>query len=175
VLGWLALCAIAVVPRVPAAAPPVATTPAVYAAFTLNLTRFITWPEAVFATRDAPFVIGTFAKDPINAELDEAVQGQSVNGHPIRTLRLDSPADVLRCHVVFVGAANGRHLAAVVQRAARRPILTVSDADGFLEMGGHVRFVPRPPHIALSISADNLKTSGLEARAQLLRLASLAQ
>lgn len=153
------------------AASPRASAEAVYAAFTVNLTRFITWPDSDLGPNGAPFLIGTFPRDPINRELDQAVSGETVNGHPVRTIRLRDVNDVARCRVVFVsrGAAN---LRAVLDHAAHRPILTVSDAEGFLSLGGHVRFVPEPPHTRLEISAVNLRASGLQARAQLLRIAN---
>lgn len=153
------------------AAMPVVTTQAVHAAFTLNLTRFISWPATAFLAPDAPLVIGTFPRDPINADLDAAARGEVVNGHPVRTIRLQSLDDLSRCHVVFVSQNTARQ-AAVLQQAARKPILLIGDGDGFLELGGHVRFVPQPPRIGLRISPENLKASGLEARAQLLRLAA---
>jgi hypothetical protein len=150
--------------------PPVSTE-AVHAAFTLNLTRFITWPESAFSAPAAPLVIGTFPRDPINEELDAGARDEAVNGHPVRTMRIQSMDDLAKCHVVFVSRTNPRQ-AAVLQHVARKPILTIGDGEGFLELGGHVRFVPQPPRIALRISVDNLKASRLEARAQLLRLAA---
>lgn len=164
-LGWRAITSPA------AGALPVVTVEAVHAAFTLNLTRFITWPPNAFAAPNAPLVIGTFPRDPVNAELDVAARGEVVNGHPVRTLRLQSLDDASKCHVVFVSAPNPRQ-AALLQQVAHRPILAIGDGDGFLELGGHVRFVPQPPRIGLRISVENLKASGLEARAQLLRLAA---
>ena len=155
----------------PAALPAVVSPQAMHAAFTLNLTRFITWPEKAFASAAAPLVIGTFPRDTINPELDAAARGEQVNGHPVRTMRLQSLDDLAKCHVVFVAHNNPRQ-AAIMQQAAGKPILMIGDGAGFLELGGHVRFVPQPPRIALKISAENLKASGLEARAQLLRLAS---
>lgn len=154
-----------------ASAGPRANAEAVYAAFTVNLTRFITWPESDLGPSGTPFLIGTFPRDPINRELDLAVTGEEVNGHPVRTIRLRDLNDVGRCQVVFVsrGIGNAR---ALLERAEHRPILTVSDADDFLALGGHVRFVPDPPHTRLEISAVNLHASGLQARAQLLRIAN---
>lgn len=154
-----------------AAQPAIVSTQAVYAAFTLNLTRFVTWPANTFASEDEPLVIGTFPRDPINAELDAAVRDEMVNRHPIKTLRLQSLEDIAKCHVIFVSRGQGRQNA-VLERCAGRPILTIGDADGFLELGGHVRFVAQAPHIRLSISPANLKASSLEARAQLLRIAA---
>ena len=153
------------------AAPAIASTQAVQAAFTLNLTRFISWPESAFSSPEAPLVIGTFPRDPINAELDAAARGEVVNGHPVRIVRIQSVKDLPQCHVLFMSAHHGRP-AAMLPRVARRPVLTISDADGFLELGGHVRLVEEPPRLSLRISVDNLKSSGLEGRAQLLRLAA---
>lgn len=150
--------------------PAVANSEAVYAAFTVNLARFITWPESAFAAKGAPFVIGTFPRDPINAQLDAAVRGESVDGHPMQTMRLHSPDDLAKCHVVFISKNLVR--AGLLARVANRPVLAVSDADDFLEIGGHVRFVPQPSRTRLRIAVENLKASGLEARAQLLRLAA---
>lgn len=157
----------------PAAAvsPGLVSTEAVYAAFTLNLLRFVTWPEKVFAAANAPLVIGTFAQDPINAQLDAAARGEAVNGHPVHTIRIESPDDLQRCHAVFLSHSVRRE-GAVLQGVAGKPILTISDSDRFLERGGHVRFVPQPPRTALRISVENLKGSHLECRAQLLRIAA---
>lgn len=158
-------------PAEAAQASAVATREAVYAAFTVNLTRFISWPDAALGPAGQPFLIGTFPRDPINGQLDAAVQGEEVSGHPVRTIRLHSFEDIRRCQVVFFshGMANPRQ---VLARALGRPILTVSDTGDFLSLGGHVRFVPEASRIGLRISAINLRSSGLQARAQLLRLAA---
>jgi len=160
-----------------AANPPPATrgpvkVEAVFAAFTVNLTRFVSWPASSFTAPGTPLIIGTFPRDPINEELDEAVAGEIVNGHPLQTMRLASLNDVTRCHVIFVSHTNNGRQAAVLERCAHRPILVIGDADNFLELGGHVRYVVEPPHTRLRISVDNLRASGLECRAQLLRLAA---
>lgn len=152
-------------------APALVSTPEIYAAFTLNLTRFVTWPEASFADPTAALVIGTFPRDPINEHLDRLSAKEKFNDRPIRTIRLQSLDDVAKCHVIFVPKNHPRQ-ASVLQRAAGKPILTIGDADGFLELGGHVRFVPQPPHTRLKISVNNLKASGLTGRSQLLRLAA---
>jgi hypothetical protein len=155
----------------PASPPPVVSTEAVQAAFILNLTRFVTWPESAFASADAALVIGTFPRDAINGELDAGAHDEVVNNHPVRTLRIQSLDDLAKCHVIFVPQNNARR-AAILQQVARKPILAIGEGDDFLGLGGHVRFVPQPPRIGLRISVENLRASGLEARAQLLRFAA---
>lgn len=145
---------------------------AVYAAFVVNITRFIQWPAASFPQPDSPIVIGTFPKDLINEPLDAAVAGEVVGTHPLKVVRIQSLDDLANCNVIYVtGSATLKQ--AVLARIANKPILSVSDDKGFIELGGHVRFVARPPHTQLLIGVANLRASGLQARAQLLRLAQL--
>ena len=153
------------------AALPTARVEAVYAAFAINLTRFVTWPPESLGAPGKPFLLGTFVRDPINPDLDAAVRGESVGTHPLRTVRLRTSEDARECQLVFVshGVANVRTLLALV---GHRPILTVSDSPEFLALGGAVRFVPQSPHTQLQISAEALRAAGLQARAQLLRFAA---
>lgn len=145
-----------------------------YAAFTLNVARFITWPEGVFASADAPLVIGTSEDDPINAALDHAAALEPVHGRPVRTLRIRGLDDLAACHVVFLSKSTPRQ-PSILARLRDKPVLTVGDSPGFLELGGHVSFVTRSSRVTLRVSPEHLKASGLEARAQLLRLAEIEQ
>src|SRR5689334_14172347 len=86
----------------PASSPSLVSPQAIYAAFTLNLTHFITWPEGVLGSAGTPLLIGTFPRDPINEQLDEAARGEVVDGHPVRTMRIQSLDDLGKCQVVFI-------------------------------------------------------------------------
>jgi hypothetical protein len=152
--------------------PELVSSEAICAAFTVNLTRFITWPEGTFASPTAPIVIGTFPRDPINDALDAAVRGEVVEGRPLQAIRIHSLGDFARCQAVYLSKNNVTR-PAVLAQLRHKPILTVSDAEGFLELGGHVRFDTRPGRPRLRISQQNLKASDLAARAQLLRLAAM--
>lgn len=152
----------------------VVTQQSVYAAFIVNVTRFIQWPSTAFRSPDEPLVIGTFAHAVINDELDGAVRGESVGNHPLRTRRIHSLDDLASCHVIYLEGADAQVQNAVLNRIAGKPVLSIGDSNGFLELGGHIRFVPRPPRTQLRIGLTNLKASGLQARAQLLRLAQAA-
>jgi YfiR/HmsC-like len=143
----------------------------IYAAFVVNVARFIQWPANVLADPESPLVIGTFERDPINPSLDAAVTGEKIANHPVVSVRIHSLDDLNKCQVVYVSAGD-RRTNAVLSRIAGRPILSIGTADGFLALGGQVRFVSQPPHTGLEINVENLRNSGLQARAQLLRLAT---
>ena len=142
-----------------------------HAAFLLNLTHFITWPAGAFPEDDSSLTIGTFARDPINEELASALAAFQSGGRPVRHVRVQSKADIQKCHVVFVSKALQDRIPLVAEDTGA-PVLKVSDADGFLELGGHVSFFPQGTRVGLRISPENLRRTGLVARSQLLRLAS---
>lgn len=162
------------VPSAAAAPPPggAVSQQSVYAAFVVNVTRFIQWPDTAFASPEAPMIIGTFPRDPINEQLDAAVAGEFVGARPLKTIRIRSLDDVARCQVVYLTGSETQKQA-VLTRVAQKPILSLSDGDGFIELGGQIQFVPKPPHTQLRISVVNLRAAGLHARSQLLRLAQV--
>ena len=52
----------------------------VKAAFLFNFTKFVDWPEAVFADAHAPIVLGIVGEDPFGGDLSQIVAGQMVKG-----------------------------------------------------------------------------------------------
>src|SRR5690606_4809663 len=63
----------------------------------------------------------------------------------------------------------------VIPTLRNKPVLTVSDADGFLPLGGHVQLYNRGGHMKLRLDVDNLQRVDLSASAQLLRVAEVIQ
>jgi hypothetical protein len=143
----------------------------IMARFTINLTRFVTWPESAFSDAKAPFVIATYPLDPMFERLVAAAKNETVEGRPIEIIRAQSVDDLLRSQLVFIS----RPYAArpdVLRRLGCKPILTVSDSEQFIRLGGVVQFDLADKIIVPRVSLENLKAAGLEARAQLLRLAT---
>src|SRR5262249_47014410 len=53
------------------------------AAFLLNFTKFVNWPEERFAAPDAPFVVGVLGDNPFGNVLTETLRGESVKGRKV--------------------------------------------------------------------------------------------
>jgi hypothetical protein len=75
---------------------------ALYAAFILNIARFVRWPDGAMPTETTPLVIGTFMRDPINEVLERYIEDERVNGRAVNAIRLHSLDDLARCQVVFI-------------------------------------------------------------------------
>lgn len=151
--------------------PSVAPRENVHSAFVLNLAKFVRWPADAFDDSASPLVIGTFVRDPINDIIDRDAQKTTVEGRAVRTVRLRSLADLDQCHVIYLSRGLSSQIPGALSYIHRKPILAISDAEGFLELGGHVAFVLRGSQTRFQINTEALRTSSLDARSQLLRLA----
>ncbi|MBA4136477.1 MAG: hypothetical protein C0518_04085 [Opitutus sp.] len=143
----------------------------VRAVFLLHLARFVRWPEQAFKQADSPLVVGVLQSDRLAEILREAVRDENVGSRRIECRVLRSPSEIAQCHLVFVGAPAVRPVAPLIAALQHEPILLVSDAEGFLNLGGHVQFFSRSGEVKLRVAPSNLKSSHLAASSQLLRIA----
>jgi hypothetical protein len=139
------------------------------AAFVHRFTQFVEWPDSAFAGReDLEICVATRA--PFLEALRQVVADREAAGRAFGTRAVRAPADLTGCHVLFVSylADRGRDL---IQAAHGRPILTIGDANDFLEIGGMIslRVVDRRMRFAVSVTAAT--DGGLRLSSQLLDLA----
>jgi hypothetical protein len=148
----------------------------VKAAFLYNFTSFVEWPESAFTSPTQPLVITILGADPFGALLDDLVRGKTVNGHNIMINRVAELSDVYGSHMIYVGADERKHAAAVWAACRNQPILTIADMD--VSDG-------RPAIVCMSVGGDNrlklkinmtaAERSGLKISSRLLRLAEIVR
>ena len=157
-------------------APSRAATPSEYqvkAVFLYNFSRFVEWPETAFADPKSPFVVGVFGFDPFGADLDEAVRGESVRGHPLVVRRVRNPAEVADCQILFIHHSERDRLPEVLAAVDKRSILTVSDLENAAQLGVMIRFVTQNGRIRMRINAESARAAQLTISSNLLRSAEI--
>src|SRR3954465_12303961 len=75
--------------------------------FLYQFCRFMEWPASAFSSSGDPLVIGVIGDDPFGALLNEAVQGETYHGRPIRIEHYRNPREIRRCHILFVSRSEG--------------------------------------------------------------------
>jgi len=155
----------------PAARAAEASEAALKAAYLVHFTQFVSWPDPLFATPDAPFVIGIFGGDMIDDNLVEMARGEHVAGHRVEVRRLRSPADADSCHMVYV--PNGLESQFRLARTGSVPVLTVGESDRFLEDGGIIEFYSDHAHVRLLINLQAARAVSLVISSKLLRVAQV--
>jgi hypothetical protein len=139
------------------------------AALVFNFARYVEWPERTFATPDAPLVMCLVGRDRI-ATAFVALDGRRLQGRAVRA-RVTPPEETRGCHVLFISEPSERQLAAILRGVAGQPVLTVSDAEGFIDAGGAIGIVPGEQRLQFEVNRAALGQAQLKASSQLLKLA----
>jgi hypothetical protein len=158
------------------AAPSRAATPGEYqvkAVFLYNFARFVEWPETAFADPKAPFVVGVFGFDPFGSDLEEAVRGETVRGHPVIVRRVRTAADAANCQILFIHRSERARLAEVLAAVDKTSTLTVSDAADESGQDVMIRFVTQNGRIRMRIDVDSARAARLTISSNLLRSAEI--
>lgn len=143
----------------------------VKAAFLYNFARFVEWPEAVCGGREAPVVIGVVGQDPFGESLAEMVRAQTARGRRIEIRHFRPEEEFETCHIVFLSGSVARDLETILARLRGRPVLTVGDQAGFIELGGTIGFALVDHSVRFDINLGAATSAELKISAKLLAVA----
>lgn len=76
------------------------------------------------------------------------------------------------CHIIFIGTVKGETTSSTLSALAGKPLLTVSDSDGFVEKGGMVGFQIIDGKVRYNINNRAFGEAQLKIDAQLLEIAN---
>jgi hypothetical protein len=141
------------------------------AAFLFHFTQFVSWSGKDFPSPGAPFVIGIFGADPIDAALRPMVRGERVDGHPLEVRYVTRPDEAAGCNMLYV--PDGSEEAFRSARTGTEPVLTVGESDRFLATGGMIEFFSDHRHVRLRINLEAARASSLQISSKLLRVAQV--
>lgn len=172
VLGAFAATISVVLTVTPLAAVPdlgVEDLPRVQAAFLRNFARYVSWPETAFRDARAPWQIGVLGRDELGDALERTLRGRTEQDRPFEVRRARSAEALRDCHIVFVGFEDPARRRAALVELRGRPILTVGDAEGFLDEGGTVELMVRDT-VQFRVSLDQARLGALRIQTKMLEL-----
>ena len=142
----------------------------VKAVFLFNFAQFVTWPSQEPST---PLIIGILGDDPFGSYLDETVRGEKVNNRSLTIQRFRRGAEPRNCNILFISQSERDRVAQIISSFKGRSVLTVSDIDGFADLGGMIQFFTERSKIRMRINLDAVKTANLRVSSKLLRVAEV--
>ena len=138
----------------------------VKAAYLYNFLKYVEWPPEAGA---GPLTICVAGRNPFGAVLRDLVRGEMINGRTVDARIVLEPETA--CHLLFV--PEGAPLRAYLRGVSGRPVLTVGDANSFIEEGGIVRFYLDRGNVRFEINRAAAELAGIRISARLLQLARL--
>ncbi|MGA2094042.1 MAG: YfiR family protein [Sedimentisphaerales bacterium] len=157
----------------------------VKAAFIFNFLKFIDWPQEKTAGNNSQIVIGIIGEDPFGPGAD-IFKDKSIEEHKLLVKRFEGIEQIKkmpekdrneqmealkRCHLLFICQSEQKQVRDIIEIVRNSSVLTVADADGFIEAGGIINFFTEDNKIRFDINQGAAEKTGLKIRSQLLRLA----
>lgn len=142
------------------------------AVYLVKFTQFVEWPAHALAPNQN-LVIGVIGSDPFGRWLDEAVEGETVNHHPLTVRRVNDLKEASGCQVLFIGSSERSRLRSILADLKGHSVLTVSDLQNFCDEGGIVRFVTENNKLRFVINVAATHEANIFISSRLLQLAEI--
>lgn len=142
-----------------------------------NLRQFpayVQWPRNAATTNTAPWRIGVLGDDPFGDALITVTRTNPIAGREFEIIHATRAEDLRTCDVIYVGLKDEDKIKEALATLAGRPILTVSAADNFLQLGGiiHMEIPKRAGNVRFSLNLDQARVASLKVSAEMQELAT---
>ena len=144
------------------------------AGYLYNFAKFTEWPgDGLPAGTPLTFCV---AGDPAVAQLlDQTVARRRIAGHSMNVRQVTPDGPLRSCHLVYAAHIDAKAAAQLLEAVKGSTVMTVSDLDGFAELGGTAHLYIEDGRMKFAINVDSAQRSRLHLSAQLLSLAKIVK
>jgi hypothetical protein len=143
----------------------------VKAGFVYNFAKFTEWPSSAFATPQSPIHLCISRSKNNHYNAFTPLDGRVVQGHPLQVKMIMQLEEIKSCHVFYLSDVDEKYVSDALRLTGSLPILTIGDADNFIDMGGVIGLIAVNSGIQFEINLEATKRANLVLSAQLLKLA----
>ena len=138
------------------------------AMFIYNFSRLIEWPASY---KTGSFVIGVLGTGDIKSELESYTTGKRVGAQQIVIKQYRSPAEVEKCHILFVTFTKTKTLGEMVNLLRNKSTLIITEKNGAVGQGSAINFVLVGDRLKFEISQGNATRYGIKYSSKLTEMA----
>jgi hypothetical protein len=148
------------------------------AAFTLNIAKFVTWPEQIVRVRPEIVRLCLYQSSTL-LEAFSIIEGKHVGSREVSAVKvIDSVSQGSGCDVLFIPSMTLRAFADEVAMANSLPVLTIADATnedqlGVARYGVVVSLVRKQSSMGLEVNITEAENKQLKLSSELLKLAHI--
>jgi len=147
------------------------TQPALRAAFLYNFAKFTEWPPDSLPA--GPLTLCVIDDSAVEGALSELVGNSTINGRAVTIPRNANGTRLRNCHLLYVGDADSERTATILDELFGAPVLTVSNGDNFIRLGGIVGLFVEEGRMRFAINQDAAQRAGVRLSSRLLQLARI--
>jgi hypothetical protein len=137
--------------------------------FVERFTRFIEWPNGTIPDSGL-FVVCIEGTGETAENLFEVARSRKFKDRLCEVRRVRAGSDLSACHLLYIASSEAPRLSEVMAAVSGKPILTVSDAEGFGAKGVLINLYQDEKLMQFEVNLPAIRRSKLVFSSQLLRL-----
>ena len=134
-----------------------------------RFTVFVEWP----AFSNPTFQVGIIGTNPFGSKLEGVFRETKVNGKKAEIKTYTTPQGIGSLQILFISGSEAERLPEILAAVAGKPVLTVSDTEGFAEKGVMINFYQAGEYVRFEVNQRASQFSGLKFSSRLLKLARI--
>lgn len=139
-----------------------------------KLSLFITWPEeAEQNNKSKDFTIAVLNNEPFGKTIEKIYNNQLIKNKKVRVLQAKSIEELNRCDLVYISNSNEKELKKILTTLKNKPILVVSNKNGFGLAGSHINLYNSNNKLRFEVNYSALKDAGFSVEHQLLQVSKV--
>jgi len=149
---------------------------AVKAAFVLNFSKFVQWPEAAFYDSPKTLDLCVAGGPALEQSFHQTIAGKEVEGKAIRVYRVSDDGPFDGCEMIFIRREiNRASLLRIGAEVKNKPILTIGEMSDFTSIGGIINFFNKEDRLYFEINPQRAGQQKLKISSRLLNLAVIVE
>lgn len=139
-----------------------------------KLSLFITWPEEAEQNNESKdFTIAVLNNEPFGKTIEKIYNNQLIKNKKVRVLQAKSIEELNRCDLVYISNSNEKELKKILTTLKNKPILVVSNKNGFGLAGSHINLYNSNNKLRFEVNYSALKDAGFSVEHQLLKVSKV--
>ncbi|MBN1969569.1 MAG: YfiR family protein [Candidatus Delongbacteria bacterium] len=142
-----------------------------------RISEFINWPDSIFVKKDGSrkFILAVYGEDPFEGRLRTIYNNYKILDMDVEIKYLDELDDINECHLLFVSSSEERNLKKIVKQVRGKPILTVSDTEGFGEKGIMLNILADSKGVHFVVNKTSEKNSAISISTRFMKYAKVVE
>jgi hypothetical protein len=141
------------------------------AAFIYNFAKFVEWPPSCFSGAQSPIRLCVLGVDPFEGEI-KSLEAKRIGERALVVRYAEKVEEIQECHIVFIGISEKDRIDSVLNALKGSPVLTISDIDGFANLGGMIGLINAQDKVRFEVNLGAARLAKIEVSSKLLKLAN---
>ena len=139
-----------------------------------KLALFITWPaNSLKNNHSQEFVIAVLGQNPFGDVLENIYKNKKIKDKKVKIVYVKKLQQLPECQILFISKTDSEKLQKILDYLKGKPILTISDTEGFAQAGCFINYYLNEDKLRFEINQKALQNAGFTIDYRLLRVSKI--